>query len=188
MKKVSKFWGNVSSGGKALTVRKGRGIWEPILGVMGYLLIPTLLQAVTRKNLSGYLGFILSVGLNVIIGLGFKMPKYVTAVIAAAFAHVWYMHVNTWFRDTTGQWTWAFDPTVASQNNMGISDSLQPGAESISYGNKDYTMYEQQQIEQDTQPEPMKDNYSTLHDNYSRTLSDNYASQLDGAYDANWAY
>lgn len=61
-----------------------------VLGALIYPLVPTVLQAITERDMSGAKGMLTGVGTASLLGLGFGKPEIAIGAISAAGTHILY--------------------------------------------------------------------------------------------------
>ena len=81
-----------------------------ILGAVIYPLVPTLIQAVTEKDMSGAKGMVTGIGTASVLGLGLGRPVIAIGAISAAGTHLLYSKGTKAIEDFTNTQIFRMNP------------------------------------------------------------------------------
>ena len=89
-----------------------------IAGAVMYPLVPTLVQAVSEKDMSGAKGLIMGVGSATLLGLGIGKPEMAVGAISAMGTHLLYAKGTKIIEELTNTQIFRMNPdSVVYQNN-----------------------------------------------------------------------
>ena len=91
-----------------------------VAGAVMYPLVPTLIQAVTEKDMSGFKGLLFGVGTTSLLGLGIGKPEMALGSIAAMGTHILYAKETGPIENLTNTQIFRLNPNsvVYAQNNQ----------------------------------------------------------------------
>jgi len=81
-----------------------------IMGAVMYPLVPTLVQAVTERDMSGWPGMLLGVGSASLLGLGIGKPEMAVGAISAMGTHLLYAKGTRVIEDVTNTPIYRMNP------------------------------------------------------------------------------
>lgn len=108
------------------------------VGSLSYVLIPTLIQSITKKDMSGWTGFIAGLTSTVFIGMGINKPEIAIGALAAGGAHLLYSKGSQGVYDLTGTTLFRMknEPDSIQTRGEQLSDiQLPPGAQEVTLEN-----------------------------------------------------
>lgn len=122
---------------KGLTKKLGQDVAYTACGALTYTLVPTFLQGVFGKNMSGWKGTLTGVAAGTALGLGFNKPPIALGAIATFMTHLIYVYGNDTISGIFGSPIFAFDPGTELLDNTGMANStaLPPGYGYYDLGN-----------------------------------------------------
>jgi len=90
-----------------------------VAGAVMYPLVPTIVQAITEKDMSGFGGLLLGVGATSVLGLGIGKPEMALGSIAAMGTHLLYAKGTGPIESLTNTQIFRLNPNsvVYTQNN-----------------------------------------------------------------------
>ncbi len=98
-KRSAGFVGNVKQN---MTKHFAETVGLAAIGATSYVLIPTLLQAMTKRDLTGWRGFGIGLASASIIGLGLNKPEIAIGALAASGTHLLYSKGSQAVKNMTG--------------------------------------------------------------------------------------
>lgn len=110
------------------TTLASRPAWQDhgmaILGGLMYVIVPTAIEAIFGRDLTGWRGYITSVAANLVVGGAAKSPGYMAGTLGAALAHLTYARLqDPLFLKVFGKYGFRFDPTVVT-SSMSDQDEM----------------------------------------------------------------
>jgi len=88
-----------------------------ILGALIYPLVPTLIQAITERDMSGAKGLVTGVGSASLLGLSLGKPAITIGAISAAGTHLLYSKGTKSIEDLTNTQIFRMNPESVVYNN-----------------------------------------------------------------------
>lgn len=168
-------WVGLDNVGVMLATRAAwRDNLATVLGGLMYVVVPTALQSWRNVDMTGWKGYLTSIGTNVLVGSLLREPGYVAGVLGAACAHFVYARMqDSIIRPIFGTYAFRFDPTVTTSS---MSDDAAPalpaGTMLRNVAGETIALYP---------PSPSAANVG-VEDNYQRDLGDNYRQDLKDNY------
>lgn len=125
------FVGNIQKG---FNKHLAKTVGLAAIGSLSYVLVPTVLQKVVNKDLSGWKGFLLGVGSVSLVGLGLNKPEITIGALAAAGTHILYSKGTKAVYDITGVPLFTMANPTKPETQANLSDNADDVEEILPLG------------------------------------------------------